>query len=113
MRDYCSLLPSDNTAADECYPLSLDDALPILKIGYTVAEGLAAGKPGRKGDWVLRLLREGRGAAAAAPSRPSAPDCRRPRSEEHTSELQSPYDLVCSRLLEKKKKRPEKILKHT
>src|SRR5207248_7116271 len=26
-----------------------------------------------------------------------------PRSEEHTSELQSPYDLVCRHLLEKKK----------
>src|SRR6266705_7124120 len=30
---------------------------------------------------------------------------RRPRSEEHTSELQSPYDIVCRLLLEKKKKR--------
>src|SRR5438094_6456169 len=30
---------------------------------------------------------------------------RRPRSEEHTSELQSPYDLVCRLLLEKKKKK--------
>src|SRR5207248_5278176 len=28
----------------------------------------------------------------------------RMRSEEHTSELQSPYDLVCRLLLEKKKK---------
>src|SRR5207248_5333758 len=28
-----------------------------------------------------------------------------PRSEEHTSELQSPYDLVCRLLLEKKKKK--------
>src|SRR5207248_8263867 len=28
----------------------------------------------------------------------------KPRSEEHTSELQSPYDLVCRLLLEKKKK---------
>src|SRR5207248_3754824 len=27
-----------------------------------------------------------------------------PRSEEHTSELQSPYDLVCRLLLEKKNK---------
>src|SRR6266705_3253443 len=27
-----------------------------------------------------------------------------PRSEEHTSELQSPYDLVCSLLLEKQKR---------
>src|SRR5207248_10717068 len=29
--------------------------------------------------------------------------CCCPRSEEHTSELQSPYDLVCRLLLEKKK----------
>src|SRR5438094_28199 len=41
-------------------------------------------------------------------------DLRRPRqrrdlgrSEEHTSELQSPYDLVCRLLLEKKKKQQE------
>src|SRR5437867_5549505 len=31
------------------------------------------------------------------------------RSEEHTSELQSPYDLVCRLLLEKKKKKKKKI----
>ena len=37
-----------------------------LTIGYTVAEGLAAGKPGRKGDWVLRLLRENNGTAGDA-----------------------------------------------
>src|SRR5438094_4449382 len=30
------------------------------------------------------------------------------RSEEHTSELQSPYDLVCRLLLEKKKKKTQK-----
>src|SRR5207248_9350338 len=30
--------------------------------------------------------------------------CRLIRSEEHTSELQSPYDLVCRLLLEKKNK---------
>jgi threonine synthase len=37
-----------------------------LAIGYTVAEGLAAGNPGRKGDWVLRLLREHGGLAGEA-----------------------------------------------
>ena len=37
-----------------------------LTIGYTVAEGLAAGNPGRKGDWVLRLLREQDGVAGDA-----------------------------------------------
>src|SRR5438094_6622466 len=39
--------------------------------------------------------------------------CRRTRSEEHTSELQSPYDLVCRLLLEKKKQRiVEELLGH-
>src|SRR5207248_5789216 len=33
----------------------------------------------------------------------SAPNVYQSRSEEHTSELQSPYDLVCRLLLEKKK----------
>jgi threonine synthase len=37
-----------------------------LKIGYTVAEGLAAGDPGRKGAWALRLLREHDGLAGDA-----------------------------------------------
>jgi threonine synthase len=41
-------------------------ALAPLKIGYTVAEGLAAGNPGRKGEWVLRLLREHGGRAGDA-----------------------------------------------
>jgi threonine synthase len=36
------------------------------KIGYTVAEGLACGDPGRKGQWVLRLLRELDGLAGDA-----------------------------------------------
>src|SRR5207248_9654966 len=31
------------------------------------------------------------------------------RSEEHTSELQSPYDLVCRLLLEKKKQSPQQL----
>src|SRR2546426_6857546 len=37
-------------------------------------------------------------------SRPTAGAC---RSEEHTSELQSPCNLVCRLLLEKKKKKSE------
>src|SRR5207248_9759508 len=54
----------------------------------------------------------GRGAdeSARAPRRCSCHQrsgrrilCRWVRSEEHTSELQSPYDLVCRLLLEKKK----------
>src|SRR5207248_9483513 len=44
----------------------------------------------------------------ALPESPTAEITRRVpffRSEEHTSELQSPYDLVCRLLLEKKKKK--------
>src|SRR3989454_9710056 len=57
----------------------------------------------------------------APPARPRAPLHRRPRaparllharardrSEEHTSELQSPCNLVCRLLLEKKKKKKKK-----
>src|SRR5256885_6265874 len=41
--------------------------------------------------------------------------CPRLRSEEHTSELQSPCNLVCRLLLEKKNKQPffAYLLKHT
>jgi len=41
-------------------------AIVPQSIGYTVAEGLAAGKPGPKGDWVLRILRETDGLAGDA-----------------------------------------------
>src|SRR5207248_4502434 len=34
------------------------------------------------------------------------------RSEEHTSELQSPYDLVCRLLLEKKKNKIQQLSNH-
>jgi threonine synthase len=41
-------------------------SLTPMTIGYTVAEGLGAGNPGRKGEWVLRLLREDKGLAGDA-----------------------------------------------
>jgi threonine synthase len=41
-------------------------AIEPIPIGYTVAEGLASGNPGKKGEWTLRLLREGNGLAGDA-----------------------------------------------
>src|ERR1039457_2440505 len=66
----------NDTATTEIYTLSLHDALPI---------SLPHARP---------------------PGRRYRPRCRRwaTRSEEHTSELQSPCNLVCRLLLEKKKK---------
>src|SRR6266705_5483285 len=53
-----------------------------------------------------------RSSPPAGPARPtwSSGRHRCGRSEEHTSELQSPYDLVCRLLLEKKKKKEKQTL---
>src|SRR6266487_5231056 len=75
----------NDTATTEIYTLSLHDALPIIA---SVAPF----------ETVTSL--------PASTSRPHAADCVRAtasRSEEHTSELQSPVHLVCRLLLEKKK----------
>src|SRR5207248_11586514 len=85
-------------APTEIYPLSLHDALPIYL---------------RSDRW-RRALHGGRLRNADARDLPAqrrhvrrAADAAR-RSEEHTSELQSPYDLVCRLLLEKKNKKKKK-----
>src|SRR5690348_17737444 len=49
-----------------------------------------------------RTRRPGAPPRKGAPTRTRTPRC---RSEEHTSELQSPVHLVCRLLLEKKKKK--------
>src|SRR6266566_4466996 len=66
----------NDTATTEIYTLSLHDALPILE---------------KNSDRISRPR-----------DRISSPHFS-PRSEEHTSELQSPCNLVCRLLLEKKK----------
>src|SRR5688500_19199850 len=50
--------------------------------------------------------RNGRGRGRS----PAERDVSRRRSEEHTSELQSPCNLVCRLLLEKKKRRPAPVI---
>src|SRR2546426_2446711 len=51
------------------------------------------------------LLHAARERAGGPPGEGGEPGAREQRSEEHTSELQSPCNLVCRLLLEKKKKR--------
>src|SRR5437867_12248591 len=78
----------NHTATTEIYTLSLHDALPISapmcrrlqKPWYCISPAT-----------VLNIVPNSNWLAL--------------RSEEHTSELQSPYDLVCRLLLEKKKKK--------
>src|SRR2546426_9310549 len=58
----------------------------------------------------IRRVRPGPAGAARLVARPTPSDPLEPygvtRSEEHTSELQSPCNLVCRLLLEKKKNNP-------
>src|SRR2546426_10592470 len=75
----------NDTATTEIYTLSLHDALPICRIvgGWQMAG--------------ITYLRTGQPFSVTfSPSQTG-------RSEEHTSELQSPCNLVCRLLLEKKK----------
>src|SRR2546422_2893720 len=64
--------------------------------------------PARAGPAARQVSASGRGVGPPAAARPPplAPEeaGRGPRSEEHTSELQSRLHLVCRLLLEKKKK---------
>src|ERR1022692_4842482 len=67
----------NDTAPTEIYTLSLHDALPISFLALLAAK------------MVAKMV-------------PLVPTVRERRSEEHTSELQSPCNLVCRLLLEKK-----------
>src|SRR2546426_6506657 len=73
----------NDTATTEIYTLSLHDALPICCIMASIPAEKYRAAGGRRLLHVLPVF---------------------PRSEEHTSELQSPCNLVCRLLLEKKKK---------
>src|SRR5438552_8173486 len=93
----CFLFFSNDTATTEIYTLSLHDALPICG-PRPFSESDRAGKthtrkrvPGHRSDRARR----------------------RRRSEEHTSELQSPDHLVCRLLLEKKKKKRRETSNYT
>src|SRR5205809_5425714 len=86
----------NDPATPEFYTLSLHDALPI-SLGR--AGHARRFRPGER-----RRVADPRGAAF--PRRLASH--LRPRSEEHTSELQSRLHLVCRLLLEKKKKKTTK-----
>src|SRR5688500_19340919 len=67
--------------------------------------GAVPGGPGRRVPAAARDPRRRRDRAAAGRARRRRA---RPRSEEHTSELQSPCNLVCRLLLEKKNNTPSR-----
>src|SRR2546430_11213069 len=80
----------NDTATTEIYTLSLHDALPIW---YTKERDVRGADLRRRLEQHDRVLDDVLQLAHVAG----------PRSEEHTSELQSQSNLVCRLLLEKKK----------
>src|SRR5260370_36310497 len=95
--DRCYFFFND-TATTEIYTLSLHDALPISPTGggSPIPPRPA---PSRSPP---RLTPTGSRAGSGPPGNAPAPPRAGPRSEEHTSELQSHLNLVCRLLLEKK-----------
>src|SRR2546426_8508416 len=86
----------NDTATTEIYTLSLHDALPISsETPQDELEDLQVLYRRTVFDRDLPQMTE---------------DSKRARSEEHTSELQSPCNLVCRLLLEKKKTRNVPLL---
>ena len=92
----CLLFFFNDTSPTEIYTLSLHDALPICAIAY-LREKTPLLCSGAKADAFVELLLSAGATARALP-----------RSEEHTSELQSRLHLVCRLLLEKKKETKKK-----
>src|SRR5256885_5506591 len=82
----------NDTATTEIYTLSLHDALPISSLQNSKAAHYPIFV-----SWRFRFcaFHQGIPIQSLAPA---------DRSEEHTSELQSPCNLVCRLLLEKKKR---------
>src|SRR2546427_8275542 len=80
----------NDTATTEIYTLSLHDALPISRTPARDRAARQQGEPAREPD-------------PAQEGHRRRDPVRVPRSEEHTSELQSQSNLVCRLLLEKKK----------
>src|SRR3712207_7469524 len=99
---HCFFFFFNDTATTEIYTLSLHDALPISEYGSRplpsprLGDERPVARPRRAGRLPRARLQRG--------VRRQPPDHDEPRSEEHTSELQSRQYLVCRLLLEKKKK---------
>src|SRR2546427_8779708 len=87
----------NDTATTEIYTLSLHDALPISH-GSRSLHHRQHRRPSS-----IPHIQERQSRRDSRSSRPQ------PRSEEHTSELQSQSNLVCRLLLEKKKKEPSQL----
>src|SRR2546422_4072839 len=89
----------NDTATTEIYTLSLHDALPISFDCPSSSKCFLAAW-----SWSSKRSARATTRAESVLTRSVASALPRPRSEEHTSELQSRLHLVCRLLLEKKKK---------
>src|SRR5699024_12696127 len=92
-----------HAATTQIYTLSLHDALPISSFISLWIEIKSLNTLSRKMLLIIRKLKRSRDMNHLISHRKIYPRTLLKRSEEHTSELQSRFDLVCRLLLEKKK----------
>src|SRR5437868_12100664 len=85
------------------YTLSLHDALPIFGQGFEKCLFCADVESLRKPSISIYIVAILTGVSAIRVLAKVQEDLAQPKIEEHTSELQSRFDLVCRLLLEKKK----------
>src|SRR3712207_7091008 len=100
----------NDTATTEIYTLSLHDALPISANLAWKSRPCSTPRRCQPVRFAPATNCPSRSASSATicPEKPTAPS--EPRSEEHTSELQSRQYLVCRLLLEKKEVYDRKTL---
>src|SRR5256885_4703262 len=105
MRPVCfSFFFFNDTATTEIYTLSLHDALPICGLGRRMRRADTAAQQHMH---ARHQFGEGKGLdQVVVGTALQAAHAVLHRSEEHTSELQSPCNLVCRLLLEKKQMNP-------
>src|SRR5689334_25197250 len=97
----------NDTATTEIYTLSLHDALPILAGGrhVDVIAEMFEDSPRHSPVDLGIVYHQDAGGGRTGGARVAPSGRGHGRSEEHTSELQSQFHLVCRLLLEKKKKK--------
>src|SRR5205823_13541882 len=101
---WCCLFLVQAPAPTRSYPLSLHDALPIfLRLGRQQANDVGVGRRRNRDRVPARKRRERLEEWAGRVLVQEVGEHEHPRSEEHTSELQSLAYLVCRLLLEKKR----------
>src|SRR5688572_32568606 len=91
------------SARDDVVTLSADESHHVSRVLRAGVDDGVIVFDGAGMEWAGTIVESARGRVHVRLDAPRIPVAEPPRSEEHTSELQSQSNLVCRLLLEKKK----------